>query len=1252
MDDPETLGGQRKGETLEEAFGTSGFCGLNEKHENGGVVSICSNNNEESKAVVKTRVTGSKHPAPTYTERSEVDSFGVASDTMVQGEGGSGCFTENWVQGVGRSSVEEAVFAVFGENAMEELREAGAVPQLVLSNEAPTNGVVSGVVEKASADGINLFVDVSCPQDGAVNDVGNVNCLKPMLSKENSIAESSVPDAIQFDFMAIEMESGNGHHEENKLKIEEEKAFLNQDHNFMIGDLVWIKMKNQSWWPGQIFDPSDGSKITPKSTQRNAILVRYFGSGNLTWCSPSYMKPFQENFEQMSANSNTINFLQAVGKAVDEIVKRVKLVMTCSCISKENVEKFSTHVGGNVCNMEGVDEPKSRIGEFSVAQFEPVSFIETIKNLPLGACKPSKLELAFIRGCLSAFNQSQGHCLVPMHQLYEVSGTEDGINEENLSKGQYCEFGETGDAEDDKSTGKLGDGGMDIAIENSGNGVAETEVKTKRKKHSAVRNIINGAEGHDSCNLFPPSRVKDDPGVLGSLPAAEDKHIGVRDVIVGTEKKADKDASSRGRKKSKYLSPPYVHLDYGRQGLPGVGEPESGNKTFDEVSQTDGSMEGTTLYSPTAESGEKTLQKMWSKRAPKQSQPLKIPEGCDASSAGVLSVVHSVAIDCFYVGENGYLEFVKGFILRFKQLVYLDWSSLEMDGKHKVGQKDNLAAESSMDGVSSASNPEMKKMRKRKQVSQLPGVQLTTSLPQMLNFESGLAENGSQATGSAANVPLEMSNLEPNKKKKRGRKPKQGIVSEGSKMKLVSSITDTISITATDNSATPSCQVAGSVVTKPERKKPQTKQGANPELVHAQSMPGVPDLNGNNATPTLLFVDMQLADSITPGGKFELKGASGSDHLQPTSASGIPDLNGSSGAPVISAEGFQLISPTTTKSGTEPKKRGRKKKVILSAAGTLDTNSINMAPTSLPQNVQGVAGIFPTQFAVTSPAVHDASPNVMLNDPQANLLSPGGKLQVRKRKKKEKATPEHLAGNLPAGIPDLNGNSVDPNIIGKDTQGMTNLSPGINTEPKKRRKRGEGSSVRLKKPARVSVPYQNLGVALLLTFSADHPLPSKELLESTFSKFGSMKESETQTFADSRAAQVVFSMNADAADAFRSLETDNPFGPALVGYRLQDLATAARALELNKHMSSPEILATPSKTSNADSNSEESSSLALIRKNLEMMTSMLEKSGDSLSPDMRAKLEGEIQGLLKRGSVKTMVHQTNYFKMILAEGFY
>ncbi|KAI3820759.1 hypothetical protein L1987_08307 [Smallanthus sonchifolius] len=92
-----------------------------------------------------------------------------------------------------------------------------------------------------------------------------------------------------------------------------------------------------------------------------------------------------------------------------------------------------------------------------------------------------------------------------------------------------------------------------------------------------------------------------------------------------------------------------------------------------------------------------------------------------------------------------------------------------------------------------------------------------------------------------------------------------------------------------------------------------------------------------------------------------------------------------------------------------------------------------------------------------------------------------------------------------------------------------------------------------------------------------------------------------------------------AGEAIHRLETDRPFGPALLSYRVHHLYNVQSAVQTKSPVNVSLEMKPPQ-------------DLGVLRKNLEMMNLMLEKSGDGLSPEMRGRLESEIKGLMKKVS--------------------
>ncbi|KAK4432425.1 hypothetical protein Salat_1004600 [Sesamum alatum] len=82
------------------------------------------------------------------------------------------------------------------------------------------------------------------------------------------------------------------------------------------------------------------------------------------------------------------------------------------------------------------------------------------------------------------------------------------------------------------------------------------------------------------------------------------------------------------------------------------------------------------------------------------------------------------------------------------------------------------------------------------------------------------------------------------------------------------------------------------------------------------------------------------------------------------------------------------------------------------------------------------------------------------------------------------------------------------------------------------------------------VSDEDFPTALILNFTNLEAIPSIVNLNEIFSRYGPLKESETEIFTKSKRAKVIFKRRADAETAFSSTGKYSIFGPSLVSYRL------------------------------------------------------------------------------------------------------
>ncbi|KAF3437027.1 hypothetical protein FNV43_RR19780 [Rhamnella rubrinervis] len=950
-----------------------------------------------------------------------------------------------------------------------------------------SSGADSAGKTEVSAEGISLFVDFSGSPSRFIHNDLHMENGSPLIAIHGSLKEA----------------------EDEEL---DKGIAANQDYNFSVGDIVWVKTKNRTWWPGKIYDPIDASKYDAKSGQGDCLLVGYFGISHVAWCRRSQLKPFHENFEQMSSKNKARIFLGAVEKAVDEFGKLVKLEMACPCSLKEN--KLSA---GAASTIEGALRSKHKTGElgiFSITHFESEKFLGHLKNLARVVSMPCLLDLAATSNRLSAFYCFIGHSQLPMHLLFETDDAEDIASNISITKHNF----------DQNYSNK--------AAEEGSNSSESRKRKTEKDYE---------AEGLWTILHKSPTTNERKASRLG-------------EVVSGIEKGFD----SRERKKSRYLSYPYINLE--QKSLPA----EKGNlQVLKSPHEGENAKVGAGVCNGSPSNLKCSGEKFWKKWYRKSNDGRNISGNSkliNASSSELFSDLCSTAVDCLYLSENKKFDSVGWFFSRFRISVYHDESVYETNHNGQNEAKDTEACFSGNNPqdtkhLLSASKSELKRAKKKAYLKH-------SEDEHTANLSNAIGRNATSIQDVNENLDTCLGKDNPMMRKKRGPDNLGKL-----KTKPLSGLSDVNISIATSSLLVKDALDKGVFIPSSEhkRKKKKMKEGLTPVSMQTSA---IPDLNGNSATVSLL-IDDQVIDRIAS-----------EDH----------------------ADG--LLNKTDEGSAAK------------------HSNS----------------------------TAYDSKPGLTVKEPQMiGLISDEGKPGVRKRKIKEKSVAKHLS----AGIPDLNGTTAESNSFGKELSETNGLTPPVKPEPKKRWRKGQdtlkpSSNVSAAGRLDIHINYdrvgtngETIGTALFLTFAPGVSMPSKEDLASTFCKFGPLRESETQLLKDPGSAQIVFMQATDAEEAFQSLEKSNPFGENLIKYELRHVSPLSKVLEsgqtLHTSLASPPVdeIANSVKPSGSNLQPGGAPNLDFIKKNLQMMTSMLEKSGDNLSPEMRSKLENEINGLLKKVSFMT-----------------
>ncbi|KAL6518827.1 hypothetical protein OROHE_017580 [Orobanche hederae] len=508
---------------------------------------------------------------------------------------------------------------------------------------------------------------------------------------------------------------------------------------YRVGDFVWGKIKSHPWWPGQIYDSKDASEFALKHSQEGRLLVAYFGDGSCSWSLPSQLVPFVDNFKLMSTDGSSKSFLNAIQSAVTDIGRLVEDTITCKCIPLDKREGLARHLVSNAGIKKGVLVPDVDIRWLSVPNYQPSQILEKLMNYAKAVPVECLLELALLRSWISAFYRAKGggYRLPVYREPVYIEGLEDknetvsaatddfsvpievpilGPREEGCFSSPAVKSQASSDDKiyhrrKQKSVAELmreDNGRVKLRSQKRGR-VREEERESGKSSSAQKRRKIDTGE-LVGCSKGKMGRkrkreVSESPEITTEkISGAEETGDGMKKVFLSGKRKEIEIAvgentfseakegletinTPRGRKKSKYLSPPYTDIIWrtGNLGSKMKSKPDESESD----SASDEELPIVQLKSPdtTAQTVE-NIKKLTFSASDVATQVNEL-----------LSEVKFAAVNPLYLSKKGSLDTVWAFVSALRSATYLHGADFKIYEKSKTDGKKRKSLKNKKDDV-------------------------------------------------------------------------------------------------------------------------------------------------------------------------------------------------------------------------------------------------------------------------------------------------------------------------------------------------------------------------------------------------------------------------------------------------------------------------------------------------------------------------------------------------------------------------